>query len=199
MPGLPRNARFLGQSVASAFKPRQLLRIIFRKALDMGGRLCYIPGRLRRFAARHFDGRIAQLVEQLTLNQRVLGSSPSAPTIETQIKSDSWRTCCADFPAFRKFCGSMQGCWARKGGIVTRCRPPSPPLEIKNYDPKVLLSGCLSIKVQDQAASLTASDFLASNSSLSAKKVFGPNWARPIWQRAAILAFLVFRTSQSSR
>ena len=25
-------------------------------------------------------GRIAQLVEQLTLNQRVLGSSPSAPT-----------------------------------------------------------------------------------------------------------------------
>jgi hypothetical protein len=30
-----------------------------------------------------FDGRIAQLVEQLTLNQRVLGSSPSAPTIKT--------------------------------------------------------------------------------------------------------------------
>jgi hypothetical protein len=28
-------------------------------------------------------GRIAQLVEQLTLNQRVLGSSPSAPTIDT--------------------------------------------------------------------------------------------------------------------
>ena len=27
------------------------------------------------------DGRIAQLVEQLTLNQRVLGSSPSASTI----------------------------------------------------------------------------------------------------------------------
>ena len=26
------------------------------------------------------DGRIAQLVEQLTLNQRVLGSSPSAST-----------------------------------------------------------------------------------------------------------------------
>ena len=48
----------------------------------MGGRLCYIPGGLRCFAARNFDGRIAQLVEQLTLNQRVLGSSPSAPTIE---------------------------------------------------------------------------------------------------------------------
>jgi hypothetical protein len=27
------------------------------------------------------NGRIAQLVEQLTLNQRVLGSSPSASTI----------------------------------------------------------------------------------------------------------------------
>ena len=30
--------------------------------------------------ARH-DGRIAQLVEQLTLNQRVLGSNPSVSTI----------------------------------------------------------------------------------------------------------------------
>src|SRR5215471_9721495 len=29
---------------------------------------------------RRWSGRIAQLVEQLTLNQRVLGSSPSAPT-----------------------------------------------------------------------------------------------------------------------
>jgi transposase len=29
-----------------------------------------------------FDGRIAQLVEQLTLNRRVHGSSPCAPTIE---------------------------------------------------------------------------------------------------------------------
>jgi sporulation-control protein spo0M len=27
------------------------------------------------------DGRIAQVVEQLTLNQRVVGSSPTAPTI----------------------------------------------------------------------------------------------------------------------
>ena len=26
------------------------------------------------------DGRIAQVVEQLTLNQRVVGSSPTAPT-----------------------------------------------------------------------------------------------------------------------
>jgi hypothetical protein len=34
------------------------------------------------------SGRIAQLVEQLTLNQRVQGSSPCAPTNE--IKSLSW-------------------------------------------------------------------------------------------------------------
>ena len=27
-----------------------------------------------------WDGRIAQVVEQLTLNQRVVGSSPTAPT-----------------------------------------------------------------------------------------------------------------------
>jgi hypothetical protein len=27
------------------------------------------------------EGRIAQLVEQLTLNQRVVGSNPTAPTI----------------------------------------------------------------------------------------------------------------------
>ena len=33
-------------------------------------------------------GRIAQLVEQLTLNQRVQGSSPCAPTIG--IQSNQW-------------------------------------------------------------------------------------------------------------
>lgn len=32
----------------------------------------------------HRYGRIAQLVEQLTLNQRVLGSSPSASTISQE-------------------------------------------------------------------------------------------------------------------
>jgi hypothetical protein len=36
--------------------------------------------RLRGVARGRHSGRIAQLVEQLTLNQRVLGSSPSAPT-----------------------------------------------------------------------------------------------------------------------
>src|SRR5262245_4863674 len=38
------------------------------------------PG-LRGFLPRRWSGRIAQLVEQLTLNQRVPGSSPGAPTI----------------------------------------------------------------------------------------------------------------------
>ena len=39
----------------------------------------------RRLRSQPVDGRIAQLVEQLTLNQRVLGSSPSAPTIEIKL------------------------------------------------------------------------------------------------------------------
>ena len=50
-------------------------------SLDRARRLCY--GRASRGRPRGFDGRIAQLVEQLTLNQRVQGSSPCAPTIET--------------------------------------------------------------------------------------------------------------------
>ena len=44
-------------------------------------------GPLPRFAGRSKklpDGRIAQLVEQLTLNQRVLGSSPSASTTSSK-------------------------------------------------------------------------------------------------------------------
>ncbi len=36
-----------------------------------------------------FDGRIAQLVEQLTLNQRVQGSSPCAPTIKPEVNQRS--------------------------------------------------------------------------------------------------------------
>ncbi len=54
----------------------------FTTVLDRGEHLCYTPPRSRA-TPRFFDGRIAQLVEQLTLNQRVLGSSPSAPTIES--------------------------------------------------------------------------------------------------------------------
>src|SRR5690606_33615679 len=41
------------------------------KGIDKGGGLCYIP---------RLPGPLAQLVEQLTLNQRVLGSSPRRPT-----------------------------------------------------------------------------------------------------------------------
>ena len=48
----------------------------------------------------HFDGRIAQLVEQLTLNQRVQGSSPCAPTIEINdlalIQSDRTGPVCSE-------------------------------------------------------------------------------------------------------
>lgn len=40
--------------------------------------------RPRKGPSRNGCGRIAQLVEQLTLNQRVLGSSPSAPTNQNQ-------------------------------------------------------------------------------------------------------------------
>ena len=44
----------------------------------MGGRFAKRPPSRRLF--RTSSGRIAQLVEQLTLNQRVPGSSPGAPT-----------------------------------------------------------------------------------------------------------------------
>ena len=36
-------------------------------------------------------GRLAQLVEQLTLNQRVVGSNPSASTIFTSIYANATR------------------------------------------------------------------------------------------------------------
>ena len=39
-------------------------------------------GFLDRSGTSLMDGRIAQVVEQLTLNQRVVGSSPTAPTKE---------------------------------------------------------------------------------------------------------------------
>ena len=60
---------------------------------------------------RTADGRIAQLVEQLTLNQRVLGSSPSASTIFSQ-----YIKCLSHFsdvafgrlPALGSFLGSRQ-------------------------------------------------------------------------------------------
>jgi hypothetical protein len=48
---------------------------------------CFQSARLRHLKRRRVDGRIAQLVEQLTLNQRVHGSSPCAPTIENNYLS----------------------------------------------------------------------------------------------------------------
>ncbi|MDF2999451.1 MAG: hypothetical protein K0R27_5088 [Xanthobacteraceae bacterium] len=54
------------------------MRMTGLSAMDRPESLCYMTPRSRGFGPR--DGRIAQLVEQLTLNQRVLGSSPSAPT-----------------------------------------------------------------------------------------------------------------------
>ena len=43
---------------------------------------CYIRAHSGALFARAviIDGRLAQLVEQLTLNQRVVGSSPTSPT-----------------------------------------------------------------------------------------------------------------------
>jgi hypothetical protein len=63
-------------------KARDLPGDLTASRLDSARRLCYMPGLTRERRPRDFDGRIAQLVEQLTLNQRVQGSSPCAPTIE---------------------------------------------------------------------------------------------------------------------
>ena len=56
-------------------------RLLLREGLQTFGPLCG-PQEWWKCLTREFLrlGRIAQLVEQLTLNQRVLGSSPSAPT-----------------------------------------------------------------------------------------------------------------------
>ena len=52
------------------------------KALDRIGKVCFPPLEPVPKSAMQVrqNGRIAQLVEQLTLNQRVQGSSPCAPT-----------------------------------------------------------------------------------------------------------------------
>src|SRR5262249_56544623 len=57
--------------------------------LDTGNSLCYRTQPLRGLRRRH-SGRIAQLVEQLTLNQRVPGSSPGAPTKNPNNQQDLW-------------------------------------------------------------------------------------------------------------
>jgi hypothetical protein len=47
--------------------------LVRRCAIDKAQSVCYI--------APSFGGPLAQLVEQLTLNQRVVGSNPTRPTI----------------------------------------------------------------------------------------------------------------------
>src|SRR5262245_55638126 len=71
-------------------------------SLDKAGLLCYRPPPCAPASAHHLScnrsaagsfpatarlrfryGRLAQLVEQLTLNQRVAGSSPASPTMNS--------------------------------------------------------------------------------------------------------------------
>src|SRR3954447_16145329 len=58
--------------------------------LDTYVRLCYSTLRLCGCSA---SGRIAQLVEQLTLNQRVQGSSPCAPTTSPSHSRSTTTSC----------------------------------------------------------------------------------------------------------
>ena len=69
------------QPLAADLPQERRREVAARFWLDSPSCLCYMPG-LSGPGSGQFDGRIAQLVEQLTLNQRVQGSSPCAPTIE---------------------------------------------------------------------------------------------------------------------
>src|SRR5262249_31269564 len=60
---------------------RKRSRLIPSPSLDSGNSLCYRTPPAQPAGAK-ISGRIAQSVEQLTLNQRVPGSSPGAPTNE---------------------------------------------------------------------------------------------------------------------
>ena len=53
------------------------------------GRIDPAVGPASRGHTSFTDGRIAQVVEQLTLNQRVVGSSPTAPTKEIPLHLES--------------------------------------------------------------------------------------------------------------
>ena len=90
-PGLNRGREACGgpRSHRAKLQPlfARLLKISRPATLDMAPAICY-PRPRSDGGALHappsMDGRIAQLVEQLTLNQRVQGSSPCAPTIFRQ-------------------------------------------------------------------------------------------------------------------
>jgi hypothetical protein len=73
-------------------------------------------------------GRIAQLVEQLTLNQRVPGSSPGAPTTQSsglELRSPLSHLCCRN-RGFSYLYASLYSVSASKKG---HSRPPSLPPE----------------------------------------------------------------------
>ena len=73
---------FRSRRVRPAAFPVPNVRTVFSAALlDSPSPLCYTTPSRGGSPARGRPGRIAQLVEQLTLNQRVQGSSPCAPTI----------------------------------------------------------------------------------------------------------------------
>ena len=82
MPAAPRGAS-PRRPIAAHKRPAALQR----PAGHPPGPLLITPTSRGRAPRERFDGRLAQLVEQLTLNQRVVGSSPTAPTIKAPIKA----------------------------------------------------------------------------------------------------------------
>ena len=72
-----------GQSGNALLNPGSLRRRLFQ-AHTLMRKVLSFSGVCDRRPLFFFDGRLAQLVEQLTLNQRVVGSRPTAPTIENK-------------------------------------------------------------------------------------------------------------------
>ncbi len=68
-------------------------------------------------SARQGHGRIAQLVEQLTLNQRVQGSSPCAPTKQNQGVSERPSSFCSPEISLADLLRTQRRWW-----LEVRCR-----------------------------------------------------------------------------
>src|SRR5262249_25657089 len=94
------------------------------------------------------SGRIAQLVEQLTLNQRVPGSSPGAPTT---LPGSEFHSCTFLYAS----CGSA-GCAHRSGS------PTQPDRTGDEHHGKA----CTSTRARSSRASAVAAPARAGNSSL---------------------------------
>src|SRR3954463_7845937 len=82
-----RSPRHPVQQAQGVRKDRQVKKLSWKRffAIDKPGGLCYLPLVAEDWCKTLVDGAeysgcIAQLVEQLTLNQRAQGSSPCAPT-----------------------------------------------------------------------------------------------------------------------